>query len=252
MKISLVTVAYNSAATIRDTIESVLKQDYADLEYIIVDGKSKDNTVEIIKEYEPRFNGRMRWSSEKDAGLYDAMNKGIRMATGEVVGILNSDDFYHRTDSISLVADTFARTGTDAVYSDVLFVNPDDLNTVVRYYSSAKFTLARFRFGFMPAHPTFFTKKCFFEQFGYYMTDYQISADYELLIRFMYKNRIKTQYIPADFMTMRMGGTSSASWKRRWVLTYECIRAARGNGLYTNLFLLLLKYPVKIFEYIRK
>ena len=252
MKITIVTVSFNSAATIRDTFNSLLAQSYEDYEYIVVDGLSKDNTVDIIREYEPKFNGRMRWISEKDSGLYDAMNKGIKMATGEVVGILNSDDFYHRPDSLALVAEAFRQEETDAVYSDVVFVNPDNLGKIVRYFSSASFTPAKFRFGFMPAHPTFFTKKKFFEEYGYYKTDYHISADYELLVRFLYKFHMKTKYIPVDFMTMRMGGKSSASWRSRWILTYECIRAAKSNGLYTNLFLLLLKYPFKIFEYIGK
>ncbi|MBO4304936.1 MAG: glycosyltransferase [Lentisphaeria bacterium] len=252
MKITIVTVSFNSAATIRDTFNSLLAQSYEDYEYIVVDGLSKDNTVDIIREYEPKFNGRMRWISEKDSGLYDAMNKGIKMATGEVVGILNSDDFYHRPDSLALVAEAFRQEETDAVYSDVVFVNPDNLGKIVRYFSSASFTPAKFRFGFMPAHPTFFTKKKFFEEYGYYKTDYHISADYELLVRFLYKFHMKTKYIPVDFMTMRMGGKSSASWRSRWILTYECIRAAKSNGLYTNLFLLLLKYPYKIFEYIGK
>ena len=273
MKITIVTVSFNSAATIRDTFNSLLAQSYEDYEYIVVDGLSKDNTVDIITEYEPKFNGEeheKRWlavaasnhcknklkkRNRDDASLSeieDAMNKGIKMATGEVVGILNSDDFYHRPDSLALVAEAFRQEETDAVYSDVVFVNPDNLGKIVRYFSSASFTPAKFRFGFMPAHPTFFTKKKFFEEYGYYKTDYHISADYELLVRFLYKFHMKTKYIPVDFMTMRMGGKSSASWRSRWILTYECIRAAKSNGLYTNLFLLLLKYPFKIFEYIGK
>ena len=140
MRISIVTVTWNSAATLRDTIESVLKQDYKDLEYIIADGLSKDETVNIIKEYEPKFNGHMKWFSEKDKGMYDAMNKGIKMATGNVVGIINSDDFFHRTDVISKVAEAFEQDKSiEAVYGDVRFVNDSDLNKTVRYYSSKNF-----------------------------------------------------------------------------------------------------------------
>lgn len=136
MKISIITVTYNSAATLRDTMESVLAQTYTDIEYVVVDGLSKDNTMDIVREYEPRFQGRMKYISEKDHGLYEAMNKGIRMATGEIVGIINSDDFYHRNDIIQLVADAMAASEVQAVYGDVRFVNPENLDKTVRYYSS--------------------------------------------------------------------------------------------------------------------
>ena len=177
MKISLITITYNSTSTFRDTIESVLLQTYPDIEYIVVDGASKDNTVDIIKEYEPRFEGRMHWISEKDKGIYDAMNKGIRMATGDIVGIINSDDFYHRTDVIEQVAKAFQDKAVQAVYGDVRFVNPDNLDKTVRYYSSKNFSPRRFRYGFMPAHPTFFTYRNYFEEWGYYKTDYKIAAE---------------------------------------------------------------------------
>lgn len=172
MKISLVTVTFNSAMTLPATIQSVLFQSYPDIEYIIVDGASKDNTLSIIKEYEPYFNGRMHWISESDKGLYDAMNKGIRMATGDIVGIINSDDFYHHREVITRVAETFQDKSVQAVYGDVRFVNSTDLNKTVRYYSSKNFSLKRFRYGFMPAHPTFFTYRKYFEEFGYYKTDF--------------------------------------------------------------------------------
>ena len=250
MKISLITVTFNSDSTLRDTIESVLAQSYPNIEYILVDGASKDNTVDIIKEYEPQFNGRMRWISEKDKGLYDAMNKGIRMATGEVVGIINSDDFYHRKDVIEKVAEAFGDGTVQAVYGDVRFVNPDDLDKTVRYYSSRKFAPALFRYGFMPAHPTFFTYRKYFEEFGYYKTDYRIAADYELLIRFLYVHRLKTKYLPLDFMKMRTGGASTASVKSNWLLNKEIVRACGENGIWTCMPLLLLKYVIKVFEFV--
>ena len=139
MKITIITVAYNSAKTIRDTIESVLSQTYNDFEYIIVDGNSKDNTIDIVKGYEDRFNNRLRWISEPDKGLYDAMNKGISMATGDIIGIINSDDFYHRNDIFEQVVSAFSDKQVDAIYGDVHFVNPSDLNKCVRYYSSKIF-----------------------------------------------------------------------------------------------------------------
>lgn len=249
-KVSIVTITFNSAGTLRNTIESVLAQSYSEIEYIIVDGASKDNTVDIIKEYEPQFNGRMRWISEKDKGLYDAMNKGIRMATGEVVGIINSDDFYHRKDVIEKVAEAFGDGTVQAVYGDVRFVNPDDLDKTVRYYSSKNFSPVRFRYGFMPAHPTFFTYRKYFEEFGYYKTDYRIAADYELLIRFLYVYRLKTKYLPLDFMKMRTGGASTASVKSNWLLNKEIVRACGENGIWTCMPLLLLKYIIKVFEFV--
>lgn len=251
MRISLVTVTYQASATIEDTIKSVLMQDYPDIEYIVIDGGSKDNTVNILKHYEKEFKGKMRWISEPDNGLYDAMNKGIKMATGEVVGIINADDFYHHVNAISKIAEQFEKDDIDAVYADVVFVRPANLNKVARYYSSRNFKLSKFRFGFMPAHPTFFTKRKFFEEYGYYKTDYGISADYELLIRFLYSHKLRSKYIPMDLLTMRIGGKSSASIYSHLLLTYECIRAAKTNGIYTNMFLLMLKYPIKVLEYLR-
>ena len=248
MKISLITVTYNSASTLRDTIESVLAQTYADIEYIIVDGASKDDTVGIIKEYEPRFNGRLHWVSEPDKGLYDAMNKGIRMATGDVVGIINSDDFYHRIDVIAKVAEAFKDKDVQAVYGDVRFVNPDNLDKTVRYYSSRNFSPNRFRYGFMPAHPTFFTYRKYFEEFGYYKTDYKIAADYELLIRFLHTHKLKSKYLSLAFMKMRTGGASTASVKSNILLNKEIVRACKENGIWTCMPLLFMKYFIKVFE----
>ena len=209
-------------------------------------------TVDIIKEYEPQFDKRMRWISEPDYGMYDAMNKGIRMATGKIVGILNSDDFYNYPYCIETVAKTFVDLGIDACFADVRFVNPDNLDKTVRYYSSAQFHPHRFRWGFMPAHPTFFVRKKYFDEIGYYKTDYQIAADYELLIRFLYINQLKYQYIPLDMIKMRTGGKSTQSWKSNYILNKEIVRACKENGIYTNLFILSLKYFRKIFEFFPK
>lgn len=248
MKVSLVTVTFNSDQTLRDTIQSVLNQTYSDIEYIIIDGLSKDNTVDIIRKCEPQFQGRLKWISERDNGLYDAMNKGIRMSTGEIVGIINSDDFYHRRDIISKIVETFQNKKIQAAYGDVRFVNPDNLGKTVRYYSSGSFSLRRFRYGFMPAHPTFFTYRKYFEEFGYYKTDYRIAADYELLVRFLHTHQLKTAYIPLDFMKMRTGGISTASIKSNIILNKEIVRACSENGIWTCMPLLFLKYFIKIFE----
>lgn len=249
MKISIITVTFNSAATVKDTFESVLKQRYGDYEYLVIDGGSKDNTVDIIKDYELKFGGRMKWVSEKDKGMYDGINKGIHMATGDVVGIINSDDFYHRTDIFCLINKAFEDDKTvQAIYGDVRFVNPDNLEKTVRYYSSKHWKPWRFRFGFMPAHPTFFTYKENFEKYGYYQYDYHIAADYELLIRHLYTNHVPAKYVPVDFMKMRTGGRSTNGWKANVLLNKEIVRACKENGIYTNMPLLFLKYFIKVFE----
>lgn len=251
MKVSLITVTYNSDKTLRDTINSVLAQTYKDFEYILVDGLSKDKTVDIIREYEPQFAGRMKWISEKDSGLYDAMNKGIRMATGDVVGILNSDDFFTSNDVIEKVVAGFTKD-TDAVYGDIHFVNPDNLQRCVRYYSSKIFKRSLMKMGFIPAHPSFYCRKECFEKFGYYKTDYKIAADFDLLLRFIYVHQIRIKYLPVDMVTMRLGGASTDGWKSRLVMMNEHLRSFKENGVKTNRFWLSLRYFYKITEYIRK
>ncbi|MCI1647907.1 MAG: glycosyltransferase [Bacteroides sp.] len=250
MKISIITVTFNSAQTLTDTILSVLLQSCINIEYIIVDGSSTDNTIDIIREYESKFGGRLKWITEKDTGLYDAMNKGIRMATGDIVGIINSDDFYHRDDVIAKVVEAFHNEEVQAVYGDVRFVNPNNLDKTVRYYSSRIFSPKLFRFGFMPAHPTFFTYRKYFEEFGYYKTDYKIAADFELLVRFLYVHRLNTKYLPFDFMKMRTGGKSTASFNSNFILNKEIVRACKENDLFTSMPLLFFKYIIKVFELI--
>ena len=251
MKISLITVCYNSAATIRDTFESVLSQSCNDYEYIVVDGLSKDETVGIIKEYEPRFNGKMRWVSEKDSGLYDAMNKGIRMAKGDVVGILNSDDFFTSDTVLDSVAKGFDTPETDAVYADVRYVKQSDLNCIVRHYSSKNFRRWKMRTGLIPAHPTFYAKRELFENFGYYRTDFRIAADFELLLRFIFVNGINTRYIPETFVTMRMGGVSTNSFKVHFLIMKEHLKAFRLNNRHTNPFFLCLRYGGKVWDLVK-
>ena len=248
MTCSLITTTFNSGKTLEDTIQSVFSQSYLNIEYIIIDGLSEDNTIDIIRKYEPLFRGRLKWISEKDNGLYDAMNKGIRMATGDIVGIINSDDFYHRRDTISKVAEAFHNKEIQAVYGDVRFVNPDNLDKTVRYYSSRNFSPSRFRYGFMPAHPTFFTYRKYFEEFGFYKTDYHIAADYELLIRFLYTHQLKAKYLSQDFMKMRTGGASTASIKSNILLNKEIVRACSENEIWTCMPLLFFKYFIKVFE----
>ena len=252
MKITIITVTYNSGKTVRDTIESVLMQNYSDYEYIIKDGGSKDDTLKICREYEPKFEGRMKIISAPDNGMYDGINTGIRMATGDVVGIINSDDFYHRTNIFDIIAKTFEENkDIQAIYGDVRFVHPDNLEKTVRYYSCKHWRPWRFRFGFMPAHPTFFTYRENFEKYGYYQYDYHIAADYELLIRHLYTNKVPSKYVPVDFMKMRTGGRSTNGWKANVLLNKEIVRACKENGIWTCMPLLFLKYFIKVFELIK-
>jgi len=247
LKVSIITVTYNSSKTLQDTIDSVGRQDYPYIEYIIIDGGSNDQTIHIINQNLDIVN---YWISEPDEGLYDAMNKGIKMATGDIVGIINSDDFYHRTDSISKIVDGFTQSDVDCVFADVRFVKNTNLDKTIRYYSSKKFNLGAFSWGFMPAHPTFFTYRTNFEKFGFYKTDFKIAADFELLVRFLYKHQLSSKYLPIDLMKMRLGGLSTASLKSTWIINQEDLRACRENGLKTNYFRLYSRYFRKIFEYI--
>ena len=252
MKISVITATYNSGKTLRDTIESVLRQSYTDYEYIVKDGGSKDDTLDIVKEYTPQFGDRLKIVSEPDKGIYDAMNKGIQMATGDVIGILNSDDFYTSADALQVIADTFANNDIDATYGDIHFVNDDDLSKCVRYYSSAIFRRSFMRFGLMPAHPSFYCKKAVYEKYGSFDTSYKVAADFENLLRIIYVGNIKTKYIPKDFVTMRTGGASTAGLSSRTQIMKDHLRALKANGIYSNVFLLSLRYVYKVYELVRK
>jgi len=246
LKVSIITVTFNSSSTLEDTIHSVALQDYSDIEYIIVDGASRDITVELIEKHSKYIS---KWISEPDNGLYDAMNKGIRMATGDIVGIINSDDFYHRPDAISRIVEAFHASGEESVYADVEFVDPSNLEKTVRYYSSKRFALSKFKKGIMPAHPTFFTYRRNFEKFGYYKTDYKITADFELLVRFLYRHRLSFHYLPIPLMKMRTGGVSTKSWMSNVIINQEDLRACRENGLKTNYFWLYSRYFKKLLEF---
>lgn len=251
MKITIITATYNSSATLRDTIESVLSQIYQDIEYLVIDGASKDNTLDIVREYEPLFEGKMRYVSEPDKGLYDAMNKGIRMATGDVVGILNSDDFYTGKEALQRVAEVFRVGNVDAVYGDVHYVKPEDLSHCVRYYSSKPFRRWMMRLGFMPAHPSFYCKREVYRKYGTFNTSYKVAADFENLLRLIFVNRIRIHYIPMDFVTMRTGGASSSGLSSHKQIVRDHLRALRENGIYSNIFLLGIRYIYKIGEVLK-
>lgn len=248
MKITIITATYNSAETLRYTFDSVLNQTYTNYEYIVVDGLSKDGTLDIIKEYADKFNGRMRYISEKDKGLYDAMNKGVKMATGDVIGILNSDDFYTSNDILEVIATNIKEHNVDAVYGDIHFVNNDDLGKCVRYYSSKIFSRRLMRLGFMPAHPSFYCKREVYDKYGAFNTKYRIAADFDSLFRFIYINKISTLYIKRDFVTMRTGGISTDGFRSRWLIMKEHSKIMKSYGVYTNVLFFALRYPYKIYE----
>lgn len=249
MKVSIITATYNSARTLRDALESVLRQTYNDIEYIIVDGLSTDGTIDIIRHYEPFFNGRLKWISEKDEGIYDAMNQGIRMATGEVVGMLNSDDYFTSQDVVESFMSEFNDHSLDAVFGDVHYINDGKPDKCVRYYCSKGFKPWKLRFGFMPAHPSFYCLRKVFDQAGLYKTDYAIGSDYEMMVRLFSVYKIKAKYHKKDFVTMRIGGVSTRNIKSRLTLIGDDVRGCRENGVYTNTFMICSKFLFKLFEY---
>jgi len=250
MKLSIITATYNSERTLRDTMESILSQTFQDFEYIIVDGASKDATLDIIREYEPRFQGKMRYVSEPDKGIYDAMNKGFAMATGDVIGILNSDDFFTSEDVLQAVVDGFAGEYVDAVYADIHYVNTDDLTKCVRYYSSSVFRPWMMRFGMIPAHPSFYCRKAVYDQYGSFDTTYRIAADFEILLRLIFIHRIRTRYVKKDFVTMRLGGASTTGYGSWSLIMKEHLQIMKQHGVVTNRFLLSLRYIYKLFEFL--
>jgi len=247
MKISIITVVYNNAHVIKSAIDSVLNQTYENIEYIIIDGKSIDGTVEIIQSYGDKIN---KFVSEPDCGIYDAMNKGLKLATGDVVGILNSDDFYISNDVISKVNEIFKEHSVESMFADLVYVTAKNLNKVIRYYDSSYFSPDKFAYGWMPAHPTFFVKKEAYEKYGYFKTDYKIAADYELLARFLNKNSLSYFYLQLPIVKMRTGGVST-TWKSLYINSIEQLRACRENGIKSNIVKILSKYPLKLKGYFK-
>jgi len=208
MKISVITVCYNSADTIRDTIESVVAQDYKDVEYIIVDGGSSDQTLSILRDYEAQIT---KLVSEPDLGIYDAMNKGLKLATGDIIGFINADDFYSSKQSLSLIAQAFQAEKIEACYGDLIYIDRHHPSRVVRYWRSSDFKAGLFAKAWCPPHPTFYARRSIFERFGHFDLNYKIAADMELMLRFMEVNKIRTRYIPAVLVKMRTGGASDGN-----------------------------------------
>ncbi len=232
-KISVITVVFNNEATIADTLQSVAAQDYSNLEYIVIDGLSKDRTLDRIKERKEIIS---KLISEKDTGIYDAMNKGIALATGEIIGFINGDDFY-LPGTLAKVAKTFKEDpNLEACYGDLCYVKQNDPQTVVRHWRSSPFVPTAFERGWAPPHPTFFVRHDVYERFGSFDLEYRIAADVELMMRFLERHRIRVKYVPGVMVMMRMGGTTNRSVTNVINQNKEILRALRSHGLKADLF----------------
>ncbi len=248
MKISIITVCFNSGATIETTIQSVLSQDYPDIEYIMIDGKSSDNTFEVISKYKKNIATII---SEKDEGIYFALNKGIALATGDVIGILHADDFYTDKKKISRIADEFIQKKVDSIYGDLQYVYKDNASKVLRSWKSGIYKHGLFLRGWMPPHPTFFVKKSVYEKLGAFNTQLKSASDYELMLRFLHKHKISVSYIPEVLVKMRAGGKSNVTFMNRIKANREDHLAWKLNNLKPGLFTLWLKPLSKISQFFR-
>jgi glycosyltransferase involved in cell wall biosynthesis len=248
MKVSLITICYNSSDTIEETIQSVLNQTYQNIEYIIVDGKSTDQTLHIIEKYQNKI---AKVVSEKDNGLYDAINKGIKLATGEIIGLIHADDVLAYPEAIEDIVKTFHQNLTsDCVYADLVYVNRNNINKVTRTWISGKYKPKAFLWGWMPPHPTCYFKKAIIQQHGFYRTDLKSAADYEFLLRYIHKHKINLSYLPKVTVKMRIGGESNVSLKNRILANKMDRKAWEINQITPYFFTLLLKPLRKIVQFI--
>jgi len=250
MKISIITVCYNSASTISDTIASVARQNYGDIEHIIVDGGSTDGTVDIVKS----SSSVSKYISELDRGIYDAMNKGINLATGDVIGTLNSDDFYVDENVLSKVANAFeSRQDVEAIYADLVYVEQVDTNKVVRFWKSQDFYLGMFRNGWVPAHPTFFVRKEVYQKLGTFDLKYKIAADFELLYRFLEEKKVSVYYLPELLVKMRVGGTTNNSFANILEQNREILSVMKARDKqFSSINWMLRKVFNRVLQFIRR
>lgn len=247
MKISIITVVFNGVATIKHCIESVLSQNFDSIEYIIIDGNSTDGTREVIESYGDKID---IFLSEPDKGIYDAMNKGVRLATGDLIGILNADDFYASDTVVSEIAQQVLKTGSDGCYGDLNYVDGVNEALITRKWISGDYKPNSFLFGWMPPHPTFFLKKECYKKFGDFRLDMGSAADYELMLRMIYKHGIKLAYVPKVIVKMRTGGVSNSTLKNRFEANRNDRKAWEKNGLKPWFFTLWLKPVRKIIQFI--
>ena len=249
MKVTIVTVCYNAESTIGDTLESIATQSCDDLEQIVIDGASTDGTLHVVDRYAGRL-AHVR--SEPDRGVYDAMNKGLALASGDVIGFLNADDVYAGPDVLSRVAGIMKEDSLDALLGDVEFFNPKDPAGTVRRYRSDQFSPDRIAFGWMPAHPALFLHRRVYERYGHFRTDYRIAGDFEYCARIFRDNTLAYRSLPETLVRMRMGGISTSGWRNTILLNREVLRACRENGIDTNMLKILSKYPAKVLEFLVK
>ncbi len=249
MKVSIITITYNSELTLVDTIESVINQTYDNIEYIFVDGQSTDNTLAIIEKYKNKIS---KVISEKDNGLYDALNKGISMATGDIIGILHSDDFYSDNFVIEKIVKTMIEHKADGAYADLYYVDKNDTNKIFRKWKSGSYKHGMFLNGWMPPHPTFFAKRSCYETFGSFNLQLVSAADYELMLRFIHKHKIKLAYLPEFIIKMRVGGKSNVSLQNRIRANNEDRKAWKINGLTPYFYTLYAKPLRKIIQLFKK
>jgi glycosyltransferase len=241
IKISILTPTFNSEKTIKDTLDSVSEQSYKNVEHIIIDGKSKDKTLDIISKHKI---GKMKYISESDRGIYDAMNKGIKLASGDVVGILNSDDFYFHNKVIENVVKAMKDSGSDVCWGDLIYVGKENTNKVIRYWRSSGYTVGKFRKGWVPPHPTFFVKKKIYDKCGLFNLNFRIAADYEIMLRFLEKYNVKSCYIPGVMVKMRIGGKSNKNFSNILIGARECYNAWKINDLKINPLVPLILRPI--------
>ncbi len=249
MKVSIITVCYNAAPYLRDCIDSVLSQDYPLLEYIIIDGGSTDDTQAIVQSYGSQVS---HFVSEPDQGLYDAMNKGLALASGEVIGMLNADDFYTGPTVISQVAQALRASGAETLFGDLVYVPEEDPDKIVRYFPGRDFHPRQMRRGLMPPHPTFFVQKQLYEAHGGFNTSYRICADFDLMLRLFLLHQVSYHYLPQVMVKMRTGGSSTQGIKSTLQINEEMLQSCRSHGIRTNRIRIYAKYFRKIFQLVRK
>jgi len=245
MLISIITASYNASTTIEDTLTSVANQLGVAVEHIIQDGASTDGTLAMVRQF-----ADVRWYTEPDQGLYDAMNKGIARASGEIIGLLNADDFYPAPDILAAVAEQFRDPSVMAVYGDLDYVDAHHTDKIVRRWRSGAFRQKAFLYGWMPPHPTFFVRKQVYEQYGAFDLRFRISADYELMLRLLYQHQLEVAYLPRVLVKMRAGGVSNATWRQRWLANREDRLAWKVNGLKPYFFTRILKPLRKLGQFI--
>jgi len=248
MQISIITATYNSSKTINDCIVSVYNQTWPNIEHIIIDGASTDNTIKIIKSVSNRVT---TIKSEHDNGIYDAMNKGINLATGDIIGILNSDDLYSDNLVLEKIANIFSSTDVDCVHADLYYVNKENTDNIVRYWKTCDFIPGAFKKGWHPAHPTFFVRKEVYQKYGLFNLDFSLAADFELMLRLLERYKVTSIYFPQPIVRMRLGGATSKNIRNIIIQNLECYKAFKVNGLRVSIIYPLYRLLPKLKQFFK-